>query len=176
MNAWQTNPNRRLRGGYPALLPWIRQSQFWCRYFLRPQTLDESSSARIASSRRAAWGQRNKDWAGRKTRGWGLGEGGGEKATSLSLFLSSSFPLSKLYKLRITVGCFSTSVFGYGTSPGSCFRNTTPCVLEVTFNIYLGDYRRGSSPKIFANLVRQGRVSLSFLWVLLLIVNIRNII
>ena len=94
---------------------------------------------------------------GKKNEGVRVGRGGREKATSLSLFLSSSFPLSKLYKLRITVGCFSTSVFGYGTSPGSCFRNTTPCVLEVFFNIYLGDYRRGSSPKIFANLVRQGR-------------------
>ena len=92
-NEWQTNPNRRLRGGYPALLPWIRQSQFWCRYFLRPQTLDESPSARIASSRRAAWGQRNKDWAGRKTKGWGLGEGGRESYLSLPLpfFLVSPF-------------------------------------------------------------------------------------
>ena len=68
---------------------------------------------------------------GKKNEGVGVGRGG-EKATSLSLFLSSSFSLSKLYKLRITVGCFSTSVFGYGTSSGSCFRNTTPSVLEVT--------------------------------------------
>ena len=100
---------------------------------------------------------------GKKNEGVGVGREGEEKATSLSLFLSSSFSLSKLYKLRITVRCFSTSVFGYGTSSGSCFRNTTPCVLEVTFNIYLGEYRRGSSPKIFANLVRQVRVSFSFL-------------
>ena len=100
---------------------------------------------------------------GKKNEGLRVGRGGERKLPlSPSSFLPR-FPFLKLYKLRITVGCFSTSVFGYGTSPGSCFRNTTPCVLEVTFNIYLGDYRRGSSPKIFANLVRQGRVSLSFL-------------